>query len=88
MRLYLSHQDDKQQRQNEMNTVFTAQELIAKGFTKKQVSAMLKKCETRVNFYVKQYIANGNKCSVQIQKSWDAECARFDHLKSTLSAWA
>ena len=42
MRLYLSHQDDKQQRQNEMNTVFTAQELIAKGFTKKQVGAMLK----------------------------------------------
>ncbi len=25
MRLYLSHQDDKQQRQNEMNTITTAQ---------------------------------------------------------------
>ena len=37
------------------------------------------------NSYVNQYIRNGNKCSAAFQVAWDAECARWDHLKATLA---
>ena len=59
-----------------MNQVLTTAELQSKGITKQQVRSMLKKSETRVNFYVKQYVRNGNRCSATIQAAWDAECAR------------
>ena len=68
-----------------MNQVLTTAELQSKGNTKQQVRSMLKKIETRVNFYVKQYVRNGNRCSATIQAAWDAECARWDHLKATLA---
>jgi hypothetical protein len=68
-----------------MNQVLTTAELQSKGITKQQVQAMFKKSETRVNFYAKQYLRNGNKCSAPIQAAWDAECARWDHLKATLA---
>ena len=67
-----------------MNQVFTAAELQAKGITRHDVVRMLKRIETRVNSYVKQYISNGNKCSAEFRTAWDAECARWDHIKTTL----
>ena len=67
-----------------MNKVFTAAELQAKGITRLDVQRLLAKTETRVNSYVSQYIRNGNKCSASFQAAWDAECARWDHLKATL----
>ena len=36
---------------------------------------------------VKQYAQNGFKCSESFQRSWDIECAKWDHLKTTLAAW-
>ena len=68
-----------------MNTVLTTAELQAKGITKRDIQRMLKSCETRVNSYVTQYVRNGNQCSAGFQASWDAECARWDHLKSTIA---
>lgn len=68
-----------------MNQVFTATELQAKGITRRDVQRLLKNTETRVNSYVNQYIRNGNKCSAGFQAAWDAECARWDHLKATLA---
>lgn len=68
-----------------MNQVFTAAELQAKGITRRDVQRLLAKTETRVNSYVNQYIRNGNKCSAAFQVAWDAECARWDHLKATLA---
>lgn len=68
-----------------MFQLFTKEQLAAKGINKNDVKKMLKKCETRVNFYAKQYVANGNKCSERIEKAWNLECARFDHYKITLA---
>ena len=67
-----------------MSQVFTAAELQAKGITSRDVQRLLKKTETRVNSYVSQYIRNGNKCSASFKSAWDAECARWDHIKATL----
>jgi hypothetical protein len=74
-----------QQQEIDMFELFTKEQLVAKGFNKNDVKKMLKKCETKVNFYAKQYVANGNKCSESIEKAWNLECARFDHYKLTLS---
>ena len=68
-----------------MNQIFTTAELQAKGITRRDVQRLLKSTETRVNSYVTQYIRNGNKCSTGFQAAWDAECARWDHLKATLA---
>ena len=68
-----------------MNQVLTAAELQAKGITKRDVQRLLKSTETRVNRYFSQYVRNGNKCSAGFQAAWDAECARWDHLKATLA---
>ena len=68
-----------------MNQVFTATELQAKGITRRDVQRLLKSTETRVNSYAKQYTQNGSKCSAGFQAAWDAECARWDHLKATLA---
>ena len=70
-----------------MNQVFTPAELAAKGFSRSDVQRMMKKTETRVNSYAKQYAQNGFKCSESFQRSWDIECAKWDHLKTTLAAW-
>jgi hypothetical protein len=67
-----------------MYQVFTAAELQTKGITRSDVQKMLKKVETRVNSYAKQYVRNGNKCSAGFKAAWDTECARWDHLKTTL----
>lgn len=68
-----------------MNQVFTKDELAVKGFGRKEVARMSRICETRCNSYVRQFIANGSKCSAKFQTAWDAECARWDHLKATLA---
>lgn len=70
-----------------MNQLFTAEQLAAKGITKRHVQSMLRRCETRVNSYVKQYTQNGHQCSAGFQAAWDAECARWDHLKATLAGF-
>ena len=67
-----------------MNQIFTAAELQAKGITRQDIVGMMNRAETRVNSYVKQYIRNGNNCSAEFQTAWDAECARWDHIKTTL----
>lgn len=68
-----------------MNTLFTKDELAAKGFCRKEVSRMLRSCEARCNSYLNQFVSNGSKCSAKFQAAWDAECARWDHLKATLA---
>mgnify|MGYP000889845763 CR=1 FL=1 len=68
-----------------MNQVLNTAELQAKGISRRDVQRLLAKTETRVNSYVSQYIRNGNKCSAAFQAAWDAECARWDHLKATLA---
>lgn len=70
-----------------MHQVLTPAEIAAKGLTRRDVEKLLKSTEGRVNFYCKQYQANGFKCSPAIQKAWDAECAKWDHLKATLAQW-
>jgi len=70
----------------QMYQVFTQNELEAKGIAKRDVEKLLKSTETRIKSYVKQYAKNGNVCSPGFKKSWDAECRRWDHLKSTLNA--
>jgi hypothetical protein len=71
-----------------MNTIFTPAELQAKGITEQMTRRALKASETRVSSYVKQYARNGNQCSASFQAAWDAECARWDHLKATLAQFA
>lgn len=68
-----------------MSQVFTAAELQSKGITRRDVQRLLAKSETRVNSYATQYLRNGNKCSASFRAAWDAECARWDHLKTTLA---
>lgn len=68
-----------------MYQVFSAAELQAKGITRSDVQRLLSKTETRVNSYATQYMRNGNKCSASFQAAWDAECAKWDHLKATLA---
>lgn len=68
-----------------MSNVLTAAEIKAKGITKRDVQRLLKKSETRVNSYATQYARNGFKCTDGFQAAWDAECARWDHLKATLA---
>ena len=70
-----------------MNQLFSATELKAKGITKRDVQRLMKSSESRVSCYVKQFAANGCKCSASFQAAWDAECARWDHFKATLSAF-
>lgn len=67
--------------------ILTRAELIAKGLTRKDTVRLMKKSETRVNFYLNQHIRNGNYSSPEIQKAWDAECAFWDHMKATLASW-
>lgn len=67
--------------------ILTRAELIAKGFKRNDVVRLMKKSETRVNFYMNQHIKNGNYSSPNIQQAWDAECARWDHFKATLQSW-
>lgn len=68
-------------------TTLTAAEQQAKGFSRLDVARLCKKSETRVRAYVAQYVRNGNKCSADFQAAWDAECARWDHLRASLSEW-
>lgn len=68
-----------------MNQLFTAAELLAKGITTKQIRAALKSSESRVNFYARQYQRSDCTCSAPIRAAWNAECARWDHLKATLA---
>lgn len=70
-----------------MRTVLTPAEIMAKGITKKDVERLLRNIESRINFYTKQYVKNGYKCSDRIKKAWDSECARWDHMKATLAQW-
>lgn len=67
--------------------LFTKDELIAKGFNRKQIAALLKKSETRMNAYLKQHIQNGNYTSPKMQENWDAEARFWDHMKATLTKW-
>ena len=71
-----------------MNQVFTKDELAAKGFGRKEVARMLRSCETRCNTYLARFIGNGRKCDAKFQAAWDAECARWDHLKATLAQFS
>lgn len=68
-----------------MNQVFKKDELAAKGFGRKEVARMFRSCETRCNTYLARFVANGRKCDAKFQSAWDAECARWDHLKATLA---
>jgi hypothetical protein len=72
-------------KETKMYQIFTKVELAAKGFGRKEVARMLRSCETRCNSYLNQFVANGSKCSAKFQAAWDAECARWDHLKATLA---
>lgn len=67
--------------------IFNQDELVEKGLNKKAISKMLKSSETRVNFYVKQYLKLGF-VSPTIKKAWDKECAKWDHLKATLAQFS
>lgn len=62
--------------------VLTAGELAAKGITKRDVEAMLRRAEKRCNWFAKKHIHSG--VSTKEQAEWDAACARWDHLKATV----
>lgn len=65
-------------------TTLTKQEIEAKGISLGDVLRLLKSSESRINVYCKTFLQNGNKCSEDFQKSWDAECARWDHFKAII----
>lgn len=67
--------------------ILTKDQLIAKGFNRKQIVSLLKWSETRMNSYLRQHIRNGNFTLPNIQKHWDAEARTWDHLKATLTKW-
>ena len=67
--------------------VMSPEENAKKGIYKRDIEAMLRHCESRVNSYVSQYARNGFKCSSRFQSAWDADCARWDHLKATLRGY-
>lgn len=64
-------------------TVLSATELHAKGITKRQVAGMLRRAEARCNWFAARHAANGGVSTAE-QAEWDADCARWDHLKATL----
>jgi len=66
-------------------TIYTAEQLKAKGITTADARKYLKGCESRCNSFSRQFVRNGFKCSAGFQKSWDAANAAWDHAKATLN---
>ena len=63
----------------------TAAELQRKGIDRRDVQRLMKQSESRIARYSAQYAHNGCRCSAGFQAAWDAECARWDHLRATLA---
>lgn len=68
-----------------MIQTLTAQEIAAKGITKKDIAGMLRRAERLVNWHVTRYTGCGGRISEGQQKEWDAACARWDHIKETMA---
>lgn len=69
-----------------MFVILSKEQLIERGINASDVRRQLKKTENRCNFYQRKFVAAGFRCDEAMQKAWDQECARWDHLKATLRA--
>ena len=67
-----------------MHQLFTPAELSSKGLRKDDIVRMLRRSKRRVDACVKEHLRNGGQCGAAFHAQWDAECARWDHLKATL----
>lgn len=70
------------------NEIFTPESLAAKGFKKIDIKRALVRSESRCNAWMERATAMGKNFPAEWQRLWDAECARWDHLKATLEKFA
>jgi hypothetical protein len=63
--------------------VFTPAELTANGIKKSDVARMLARTEKLCTWHAKRHQVQGTTSAQQ--KEWDSACAKWDHLKATIS---
>ena len=68
-----------------VHTLYTKEELQAKGIKRKDVVRVLKTTERECNYFFKLHLTR--KLTDKEQNQWDNANSRWDHFKATLNAW-
>ena len=68
-----------------VHTLYTKEELQAKGIKRKDVVRVLKTTERECNYFFKLHLTR--KLTDKEQNQWDNANSRWDHFKTTLTNW-